>query len=64
VVTAESVKEIDDAARKEAADAADFALKAPWPTEETITQDVYWTADNPGKHDNQGRIFFNDEERA
>ncbi len=53
-------EEMDATAKQEAADAADFALKSPFPTPETITQDVYWTADNPGKHDNDGRIFFND----
>ena len=62
IVTAESVKEIDDAARKEAADAAEFALNSPWPTEETIMQDIYWTADNPGKHNNEGKIFFNEDQ--
>lgn len=60
VMTEEQAKEIDDAARLEANDAADFAEKSPFPPAEEIFRDVYWTADNPGKHDNQGRIFFND----
>lgn len=61
VLTEEQVKEIDRAARDEANAAADFADKSPWPEEKSITEDVYWTADNPDKHDNQGRIFFNDD---
>jgi pyruvate dehydrogenase E1 component alpha subunit len=61
VLNTVTLAEIDEAAKKEAADAADFALKAPWPTEETITQDVYWTTDHPGEHDNEGRIIFNDD---
>jgi pyruvate dehydrogenase E1 component alpha subunit len=61
ILSAEDIKEIDKAARKEAADAADYAAASPWPTEESITQDVYWTADNPGKHENVGHIFFNED---
>ena len=60
VLSAEGVKEIDVAARREAADAADYALASPWPSEASITEDVYWSVDNPGKHSNEGRIFFND----
>ncbi len=59
-LSAEEVKDIDHAARQEASDSADYAHASPWPEPETITQDVYWTADNPGKHNNEGRIFFND----
>ena len=61
ILDADQVKEIDKAARKEAADAAEFAAASPWPTEDTITQDVYWSADNPEKHNNEGRISFNDD---
>ncbi|GEM_PF-106374 len=56
----DKVKEIDKAARQEALEAAEFADQSPYPPEEEIVTDVYWTTDNPGKHDNQGRIFFND----
>jgi len=55
------VKELDTAARDEANNAADFADRSPYPQEQSITEDVYWSVDNPGKHDNQGRIFFNDD---
>jgi pyruvate dehydrogenase E1 component alpha subunit len=61
IVNAAAVTEIDEAAKQEAQNAADFALKAPWPTEDTITEDVYWTADHPGEHDNQGKLFFNED---
>lgn len=61
VLTEEQAKDIDREAREEANSAADFADKSPYPQEREITDDVYWTADNPGKHDNQGRIFFNDD---
>lgn len=54
------VKEIDTAARNEANSAADFAEQSPYPPEEEIYRDVYWTADNPGQHDNRGKIFFNE----
>jgi pyruvate dehydrogenase E1 component alpha subunit len=62
ILTADAINDIDQSARKEANDAAEFAKAAPWPTEDSITQDVYWTADHPGEHDNQGKIFFNDEQ--
>jgi len=55
-----AIADINDAAKAEAQEAAEFAQNSPWPTEDAITQDVYWTADNPGKHDNEGKIFFND----
>jgi len=55
------VKELDTAARDEANNAADFADRSPYPQEQSITEDVYWSVATPGKHDNQGRIFFNDD---
>ena len=60
ILAADAIAAIDKSAKDEAQAAAEFALKAPWPEPESITQDVYWTADNQGKHDNAGRIFFND----
>ena len=56
-----SIADINDAAKKEANDAAEFAQNSPWPAEESITEDVYWTADNPGKHNNEGKLFFNED---
>jgi len=61
LLDAAKVKELDTAARDEANNAADFADRSPYPQEQSITEDVYWSVDNPGKHDNQGRIFFNDD---
>jgi pyruvate dehydrogenase E1 component alpha subunit len=61
ILNADTLAAIDEEAKKEAQEAADFALHAPWPTEDTILQDVYWTTDNPGKHDNEGKIYFNDD---
>ena len=60
ILTEEQAKEIDQAARAEALEAAEFADRSPYPPVEEIYRDVYWTVDNPGRHDNQGRIFFND----
>ncbi|MBN2068617.1 MAG: pyruvate dehydrogenase (acetyl-transferring) E1 component subunit alpha [Opitutales bacterium] len=61
VLTEEQAKEIDKQARAEADASADFADQSPYPPTESIIEDVYWTHDNPGKHDNEGRIFFNDD---
>jgi pyruvate dehydrogenase E1 component alpha subunit len=61
ILTEEEAKAIDKEARKEAEASADFADKSPYPPTESIIDDVYWTHDNPGDHDNEGRIFFNDD---
>lgn len=61
ILTEEEAKAMDKEIRKEAEAAADFADKSPYPPTETIIDDVYWTHDNPDEHDNQGRIFFNDD---
>ena len=61
ILDEEKVKGIDKEAREEANAAAEFADRSPYPQEQDIVSDVYWTTDNPGKHDNQGRIFFNDD---
>src|SRR5690606_35888088 len=52
ILTEDEAKDIDREARKEANDAADYADQSPFPEESDITSDVYWTVDNPGKHDN------------
>lgn len=51
-------KEIDQAARKEADTAADFAEASPFPTPDDIQDDVYWEADNPDQRTSKGRLFF------
>ena len=58
VLTAEKAREIDDAARAEADEAANFAEISPFPAVEDITRDVYWEEDNPGHKRSQGRMFF------
>jgi pyruvate dehydrogenase E1 component alpha subunit len=59
VLTAESVEQIDTAARAEADLAADFAEASPYPTVDDIQKDVYWEADNPSERKSEGRLFFN-----
>jgi pyruvate dehydrogenase E1 component alpha subunit len=61
ILTEEEAKAMDKEARKEADASADFADKSPYPPTESIIDDVYWTHDNPDDHDNEGRIFFNDD---
>ncbi len=51
-------KEIDQAARKEADIATDFAEASPYPTPDDIQDDVYWEADNPDQRTSKGRLFF------
>lgn len=58
VLSADLQKEIDQAARKEADTAADFAEASPYPTPDDIQDDVYWEADNPDQRTSKGRFFF------
>ncbi|MCF3648591.1 pyruvate dehydrogenase (acetyl-transferring) E1 component subunit alpha [Opitutaceae bacterium LMO-CP1] len=58
VLTEESAKEIDQAARQEAEAAAEFAEASPFPTPDDIQSDVYWEADHPDQRTSQGRLFF------
>ncbi len=60
IFTEEQMKEIDNAAKQEAEDAATFADESPFPEPEAITQDVYWEADHPDQRTSVGRLFFND----
>ncbi|MGE9295165.1 MAG: pyruvate dehydrogenase (acetyl-transferring) E1 component subunit alpha [Puniceicoccales bacterium] len=64
-LTEEQAKEIDQAAREEMNDAAEFADKSPFPPAESILEDVYWSMDNKGQDPqidelNQGRFVFED----
>jgi pyruvate dehydrogenase E1 component alpha subunit len=59
VVTEAQVADIEKAAKDEAAVAAKFAEDSPYPTPESIQEDVYWETDHG--RTSQGRIFFNDE---
>ncbi len=58
VLTEDTVKEIDAAARAEADRAAQYAEESPYPAVEDIRKDVYWEEDNPEHKRSQGRIFF------
>lgn len=60
VLNEEKIIEIDAAAKEEAKESVDFAENSPFPPATELLTDVYWTTDHPGKHDNQGTIFFND----
>lgn len=52
---------IDKEARKEAADAADFADQSPFPPAASILEDIYWEEDNRSENTtSQGRIIFED----
>ena len=60
ILTEESAKEVDQAARSEAATAVQFAEESPYPPVESIFDDVYWEVDNKTEAGNTGRHFFND----
>jgi TPP-dependent pyruvate/acetoin dehydrogenase alpha subunit len=51
-------KEIDKAAREEAAEAIRFADQAPAPSVGDIVSDVYWESDNDTPASRIGRHFF------
>ena len=58
VFTEHDARVIDRAARAEADEAVKFAEASPWPTVESIQQDVYWEADHPAERASTGRLFF------
>lgn len=60
VFTEDEMKVIDAAAKDEAEASAKFADESPFPTVESITEDVYWETDNPEQRLSEGRLFFND----
>ncbi|NDV62710.1 pyruvate dehydrogenase (acetyl-transferring) E1 component subunit alpha [Puniceicoccales bacterium CK1056] len=60
VISVEQVKEIDKAAKEEAKESVRFAEESPFPPPQEILSDVYHSVDNPGTHNNEGEIFFND----
>jgi len=60
VLTEDQALEIDQAAQKEAADAATFADQSPYPDPAEIFDDVYWEVDNKTEAGSTGRHFFND----
>ena len=58
VLTEANAAKIDEEARAEAENAANFAEASPYPTAADIQTDVYWEADNPAERKSQGRLFF------
>jgi pyruvate dehydrogenase E1 component alpha subunit len=58
VLTTEEAAKIDGEAHAEADASAKFAEESPYPTVESITQDVYWEADHG--RTSEGRLFFQD----
>ena len=58
VLTEATAAKIDEEARAEADNAADFAEASLYPTAADIQTDVYWEADNPSERKSQGRLFF------
>jgi len=60
VMTEEAYEAIDQEAKAEAAAAEKFAEESPYPTPESMQEDIYWEVDHG--RTSQGRIFFNDDE--
>ena len=60
VLTEERYRDIDKAAKAEAATASVFAEASPFPVPEDITKDVYYEVDEFTEAGRTGRHFFND----
>ncbi|MGB6221709.1 thiamine pyrophosphate-dependent enzyme [Haloferula sp.] len=60
ILTEESAKEIDNAAKEEAAASVTFAEESAPPTVDDIMKDVYWESDNNTEASKVGRHFFNE----
>jgi len=60
LIKEEEIKAMDKEAKEEAKAAVQFAEQSPDPAPEEILTDVYHSVDNPGTHNNEGTIFFND----
>ena len=60
VLNEEQFEAIDEAARVEAEDSVRFAEESPYPSESSITEDVYFEVDRGTNAGRTGRHFFND----
>lgn len=60
LLTEEEAIAIDKEAKQEAAASVKFAEESPYPTVDSIFEDVYWEVDNNTEAGNTGRHFFND----
>ena len=58
-LTEEKYEQLDEAAKAEAEAAAQFADESPIPSEESITQDVYFEVDRQTEAGRTGKHFFN-----
>jgi pyruvate dehydrogenase E1 component alpha subunit len=59
LLTEEQYEELDEAAKAEAEAAAQFAEESPWPSEASITEDVYFEVDRQTEAGRTGKHFFN-----
>lgn len=60
VITQAGIEKIDDEAKTEAAAAVDFAIASPWPSEESIFEDIYHEVDHQTEAGRTGRHFFSE----
>ena len=58
LITQAGIEKIDKEAMAEAAAAADFAIASPWPSEESIFEDIYFEVDHRTKAGQTGIHFF------
>jgi pyruvate dehydrogenase E1 component alpha subunit len=60
VITQAGIEKIDSEAKAEAAAAAEFAIASPWPSEESIFEDIYHEVDHKTEAGQTGRHFFSE----
>lgn len=60
VITEAGIEKINAEAKAEAAAAADFAIASPWPSEESIFEDIYHEVDHQTEAGQTGRHFFSE----
>ena len=60
VITEAGIEKIDAEAKAEAAAAAEFAIASPWPSEESIFEDIYHEVDHQTEAGQTGRHFFSE----
>ena len=60
VITQTQIEKIDAEAKAEAAAAAEFGIASPWPSEESIFEDIYHEVDHQTQAGQTGRHFFSE----
>ncbi len=60
IITKEEIERLDAEAKAEAAAAVEFAMASPWPSEESIFQDIYYEVDHQTEASQSGRHFFSE----